>query len=121
MKICKYCQTEQPDESFEVCRIVRGKVYRRLRCQKCKRVAKNERRARIRRWLDEYKRTLSCERCGFADFRALEFHHHGFREKDFNIADMIGSGLSIAKIRSEIEKCSVLCSNCHQIEHYGER
>jgi hypothetical protein len=72
-------------------------------------------------WLDEYKKTLRCERCGFADYRALEFHHDGSREKDFNVADMIHSGLSRAAIMREIDKCIVLCSNCHQITHYGER
>ena len=61
-----------------------------------------------------------CARCGFADYRALEFHHHQ-GEKDFNVADMIRSGLSTNKIKLEIEKCVVLCSNCHQIEHYKER
>src|SRR5438552_15459691 len=33
---CKYCQTEQPGEAFEVCRIVGTKVYRRLKCKRCK-------------------------------------------------------------------------------------
>jgi predicted nucleic-acid-binding Zn-ribbon protein len=71
--------------------------------------------------LDEFKRALSCERCGFADFRALEFHHERTGLKDFNVADMIRSGLSVSAMMREIEKCIVLCSNCHQIEHYKER
>jgi hypothetical protein len=72
-------------------------------------------------WLDNYKRALVCVRCGFADYRALEFHHNQQGQKDFNVADMIRSGLSTNKIKLEIEKCVVLCSNCHQIEHYKER
>ncbi len=71
--------------------------------------------------LDDYKKTLACERCGFADYRALEFHHDDRHEKDFNVADMIRSDLSIEAIEREIKKCVVLCSNCHQIEHYEER
>jgi hypothetical protein len=118
---CKYCHTQQAEEAFEVCRVVNGKTYRRLRCRRCKRAKTNERRAALRQWLDEYKKSLRCERCSFADYRALEFHHSGRQEKDFNVADMIRSGLSRQAILREIAKCVVLCSNCHQIEHYGEQ
>jgi len=59
-------------------------------------------------------------RCGFSDYRALEFHHPEHDDQDFNVADMIRSGLSAESIRREIEKCIVLCSNCHQIEHYDQ-
>jgi hypothetical protein len=112
--------TARPEESFEVCRIVGEKVYRRLRCQKCKRACTNVRRSGLRRWLDDYKKTLCCVRCRFTDYRALEFHHEGTREKDFNISDMIRSGFARETILREIAKCVVLCSNCHQIEHYDE-
>ena len=33
---------------------------------------------------------------------------------------MIRSGLSRVAIKREIDKCIVFCSNCHQIEHYGD-
>ena len=118
LKVCKYCHLEQPDEAFEVCKIIEGKVYRRLKCQKCKRLITNRRRDRLRTWLNEYKKMLVCERCGFADFRALEFHHHALNDKHCNIGDMIGQGFSAKAIEREIRKCIVLCSNCHQIEHF---
>jgi hypothetical protein len=118
---CKYCDQDRPRTAFEVCRVVNGKEYRRLRCRQCKRARTNVRRTALRQWLDDYKKTLRCERCGFADFRALEFHHPGTQDKDANVADMIRSGLSRKTIKREIDKCVVLCSNCHQIEHYVER
>jgi hypothetical protein len=121
VRTCKYCHTEQPDEAFEVCRVVKDKAYRRLRCRRCKRARTNERRAFLRSWLDEYKKALQCGRCGFADYRALEFHHPAGQEKDFNVADMIRSGLSRRAILQEIARCIVLCSNCHQIEHYNDQ
>jgi hypothetical protein len=121
MKICKYCNSEKPDDSFEICRVVSGKIYRRLKCKDCKRIVRTTRRKNTRKWLDEYKKELTCERCGFADFRALEFHHNENNKKDFNVADMIRSGSSIQTIMREIDKCKVLCSNCHQIEHYEKR
>jgi hypothetical protein len=121
MKACKYCNVVQPEESFEVCRIVAGKIYRRLKCQKCKRAGRVARRAKIRRWLDEYKKGVVCERCGLADFRVLDFHHKNLSEKEFNVADMIRNGASIQRIMQEISKCVVLCANCHRIEHYETR
>ncbi|MBX7170658.1 MAG: hypothetical protein K1X72_06840 [Pyrinomonadaceae bacterium] len=121
MKICKYCNLEKPVESFEVCRVIGEKKYYRQKCKDCKRIVRVNRRKNIRKWLDGYKESLSCERCGFSDFRALEFHHSNHSEKDFNVADMIRSGSSIQTILREIEKCEVLCSNCHQIEHYEKR
>jgi len=121
VKLCKYCNTEQPDEAFTVCRIVRGKVYRRLRCQECKRACANKRRNDLRRWLCDYKRILCCVHCGFADHRALAFHHDGVQDKEFNIADMVRHAHSRANILKEIGKCTVLCANCHSITHFEER
>jgi len=121
MKICKYCGLEKSHESFAVCKIIAGKIYRRQKCNDCKRLVKVARRKNTREWLDDYKKELACERCGFANFRALEFHHANHNEKDFNVADMIRSGSSVGTIIREIGKCEVLCSNCHQIEHYRKR
>ncbi|HRH44970.1 MAG TPA: hypothetical protein PKY82_25255 [Pyrinomonadaceae bacterium] len=121
MKICKYCQQEKTDDSFEVCKVIAGKTYYRQKCKDCKRSVRVIRRKKTRKWLDEYKKSLACERCDFSDFRALEFHHSNPNQKDFNVADMIRSGASIQTILNEIEKCEILCSNCHQIEHYEKR
>jgi hypothetical protein len=121
MKRCKYCGRMRPEEDFEVCRVLAGRVYRRLRCKRCKRATTNLRRRRLREWVEEYKKRLRCERRGFADHRALEFHHRDPAEEDVYVADMVRSGLSLTAIKREIEKCEVLCSNCHLIEHYERR
>jgi hypothetical protein len=120
MKACKYCGVAQPDENFEVCRVLGAKVYRRLKCKRCKQEAATHRRRGLRAWLDAYKRGLRCERCGFTDFRALQFHHRT-EEKEFNVADMVRHGLSREAIEREIGKCRTLCANCHLIEHYERR
>lgn len=121
LKQCRYCGQSRPEESFEVCRVVKGKAYRRLRCQLCKYRYATQRRASIRRWVDELKKTMRCATCGFADFRALEFHHPDGEDKGFNIADMVKNGLSIDSLKREIAKCVTLCANCHHIAHYEER
>jgi hypothetical protein len=63
----------------------------------------------------EYKRTLRCEHCGNNDHRVLEFHH--LRDKETTVAALVSRKLAWSKIEAEIEKCSVLCANCHRIEH----
>jgi hypothetical protein len=112
--------TEQPDEAFGICLIRGDKVYRRQQCQKCKQARAGERKAALRKWLAELKKSLRCVTCGFADSRALTFHHDNREEKDFNVADMLSRGHSVASIQREMAKCIVLCANCHRIEHADE-
>lgn len=121
MPVCRYCREEKPEASFEVCRVVKGKEYRRRRCQQCKRAVTNLRRTRLQQWLNNYKANLRCERCGFSDWRALQFHHEEPNAKEFNVADMVHAGLCQATMQREINKCCVLCANCHLIEHYEAR
>jgi Zn ribbon nucleic-acid-binding protein len=118
---CKYCGEDRPRSAFTVCRVIGEKVYRRLKCLPCTEARNNERRAELRHWLDDYKKTLSCTQCGFADHRALAFHHEDAEEKEFNVADMVRSIFSRDAILREIAKCVALCSNCHQITHYEQR
>lgn len=57
-----------------------------------------------------------CERCGYDKCsRALEFHHTSPNEKDFNISKY--SVLAWNKIKIELDKCILLCANCHRELH----
>lgn len=48
--------------------------------------------------------------------QALEFHHIDPNLKDFSIAHVKLTKFS-AKIMNELDKCVLLCSNCHREEH----
>ena len=72
-------------------------------------------RSVARSFVREYKEAHPCERCGFADPRALDLHHT--RDKLFSVSAGADRGLGLAKIHAEVEKCIVLCANCHRIEH----
>src|SRR5437764_2593687 len=89
LRLCKYCGLEERETDFEVCKVVAGKVYRRRKCSGCKAERARERRREVRGWLEGLKRTLVCSRCGFCDFRALEFHHPDRAGKELNIGDMV--------------------------------
>lgn len=83
-----------------------------------KRIRK-ERRA----WYLDLKSKLKCEGkdCGVSDFRVLDFHHRDPSTKEIEVSNLALNGISKKKILAEIEKCKVLCANCHRIEHWEER
>lgn len=75
------------------------------------------RKASTREWLDALKDTFKCNRCPEADFNCLDFHHTDPDEKDRTVATTIAWGWSKKRILGEIEKCEVLCANCHRKLH----
>ena len=64
----------------------------------------------------EYKGS-KCEICAYdkcAD--AFEFHHLDSLKKDFGISEK-GYTRSWDKVKEELDKCRLLCANCHREEH----
>jgi len=62
-----------------------------------------------------------CALCGYdRSVVALEFHHIDPRSKEFGVAEG-GMGRSIARLRAEVRKCVLLCSNCHAEVEAGVR
>lgn len=118
---CKNCGTEQCITKFPKAGVIKGIVYYRWFCGPCYVKSKMKRRNRLRIEYLELKKSLKCKFCGNCDFRVLDFHHRNAKEKDFNVADAIRRGFSMEKIKREIAKCDVLCSNCHRIETWLER
>ena len=75
-----------------------------------------QRRKEKQEYVNEYKISKGCSVCSYnkcAD--ALEFHHNG--DKKFNIAIGVSSRRSLEAIKEEIEKCTILCANCHAELH----
>ena len=65
-----------------------------------------------------------CNRCGFDNPGALEFHHKDPNEKQYEVARCLdwasqGGSLSGERLRAELAKCELLCRNCHVVEHWG--
>jgi hypothetical protein len=64
-----------------------------------------------------------CAKCGFAVHpKALDFHHRDPATKLFGIGKFVNGRSCNAEnkqiVREEIEKCDVLCANCHRILHF---
>lgn len=72
-----------------------------------------------KKYINEYKIKNPCQICGEDNIHCIEFHHKNEEEKDFNIYS-VGKSCSIKKLQKEINKCIVVCKNCHIKIHYEE-
>lgn len=68
-------------------------------------------------WFNALKSTLACEVCNENHPATLDFHHREPAEKDCEISVAVRKGWSIKRLEGEIQKCSILCSNCHRKLH----
>lgn len=58
-----------------------------------------------------------CELCGYNKcIAALVFHHKEAKDKEFGIAEMKRAFNDATK--QELDKCALLCSNCHAETHF---
>lgn len=71
----------------------------------------------IKLWFQEHKRNLKCIICNENHPATIDFHHNQ-GEKEHGISKMVAEGYSIERIKKEINKCEVLCSNCHRKKHF---
>lgn len=77
-----------------------------------------KRRAKLRQMARDYKGG-KCVVCGYDRCqRALSFHHIDPQMKEFGLS-VKGLTRSWEKIRKEIDKCVLLCANCHMEVHDG--
>jgi DNA-binding CsgD family transcriptional regulator len=70
----------------------------------------------------EYKKTDCCEKCGYKEcIKSLDFHH--MSSKEFELADIISqqSHKKVEELKEiiekELDKCAVVCGNCHRDIH----
>ena len=83
------------------------KIYRRT-----------ETRREIKQKAVEYKGGC-CEICSYNRcLAALTFHHRDPNEKDFGISDIMNT-VRWSRIQKELDKCYLLCANCHAEVHNG--
>tara|TARA_R100000781_G_scaffold14941_2_gene12303 strand:+ start:1617 stop:2096 length:480 start_codon:yes stop_codon:yes gene_type:complete len=62
----------------------------------------------------EFKLSNPCASCGESNPIVLEFHHLDPKEKRNDVSNMASHGYSAKSIEKEIEKCIILCANCHR-------
>lgn len=92
-----------------------GNGYTKSKCSSCS----TKRRRDKRRFASiEYKGGKCC-RCGYSRcLSALDFHHRDQSQKEFSMAGNYTR--SWEAVKKELDKCDLICSNCHREIHDGE-
>lgn len=100
-----------------------SKTVRKL-CYDC--APSNDKNLYQRTILEERKKILierygsECQMCGYNKFiAALEFHHKNPNEKECDIRICLKKNLDLESFFSELDKCILVCSNCHREIHYN--
>lgn len=84
----------------------------RYKCPKCNTEAVTKRRKLLKVMAIEYKGG-KCIRCGYSKCHAsLAFHHLDPAHKDFAIGHK-GYTRSWESVKRELDKCVLVCNNCH--------
>jgi hypothetical protein len=116
MKICTDCKIEKPLFEFYSSKTHSQNVM--CYCKECF----NKRC--IKRWIDRKIKAINykggcCEDCKISicnsHYAIFEFHHLEPKEKDFDWTKLRLKSWS--KITFELDKCVLLCANCHRIRH----
>lgn len=126
MKVCCVCNKEKPFADF----YKRGENGYQAKCKDCKskynqkhyldnkkqyiekaRIWSNQRTETVR----ELKKSVGCQVCGESEPCCLDYHH--LSDKSFGLAEARGKAWD--KVLEEINKCVVLCKNCHAKVHAG--
>lgn len=131
IKICNTCTVEKSISEFRKDSTTTD--GRRGECKGCSRLYHKSRyvelygdkaRARNRERyqlfserITQIKAQKGCYYCIETEPVCLEFHHLDPSQKDFVLSG--GATRSWNKIVAEIDKCIVLCSNCHKKVHAG--
>ena len=83
------------------------------------RIGAQKRNIRNRKLVLDYKIKHGCYICGESEPVCLDFHHKNPNEKRIEVALGIYRH-SIETLQKEIDKCILLCSNCHRKVHHGK-
>lgn len=79
-----------------------------------------ERKEKLRSVINRAKIEAGCVDCGMRDYVCLDFHHkkeEGVGEKIASLSAMLSKKATLKEINDEIDKCEVLCANCHRKRH----
>jgi hypothetical protein len=124
MKLCKTCNTNKELSDFyskngktqsycKECQKVRHRKYYEAHKDKYKNKA-DKHKLKIREYIQKTK-DVPCKDCGVKyPPWVMQFDH--LRDKSFDISRTSSAGIN--KIMAEIDKCEVVCANCHADRTY---
>jgi len=105
-------------EEISRCMLLCRNCHAEIHCKE----AWDSRARKLKERLLEIKGVDRCQKCSYRGetVGSLEFHHLGLQKKDFSFGDFTSRNMELTwdVIAIELDKCSVLCSNCHAFEHF---
>jgi len=116
IKVCSSCNLELPISSFYSNGYQpNGKKKYKAKCKDCQTIQDQVRKEDIiLRIIGAY----SCKLCGYSKCKqALEFHHIDPKIKEYSITNL--NTHREDTIIKELEKCILVCANCHREIHFG--
>lgn len=117
-KICSKCGEKKLLSNFHKNGFDKnGKQKYRSYCKECANSIERKRYQTKKEFVNSQK--IQCTKCGEKRIYVLDFHHKSKDDKEFTIGKLKKGSLDI--IQNEIDKCVVLCSNCHREFHYLEK
>ena len=119
-KECPDCNRLLPREEFgKAKKTTAGNWTYTKRCKACFVAHRSTQHIeRVVKAVKELGKELKCCICGYDKcVSSLDFHHLDPSQKDIGVGQMRGH--SFQRIKREIEKCVVLCKNCHSEVHAG--
>ena len=118
IKKCSKCQRELPLNMYHKNGFdSKGNQKYRGYCKDCANSIERERYQKKKTYVDNQKQV--CVKCGETRTYVLDFHHKDKNKKEFTIGKFKKGALDL--IQSEIDKCVVLCANCHREFHFLEK
>ena len=120
-RMCKVCGCNKDESEFPIT----GKHKRKdgghttLYKPECKSCFNDKLKQQIKEKLDACGVEWKCVRCGYdRSIAALDMHHLDPTHKEFAIYSRWS--ISVDRLKDEVKKCIVLCSNCHRELHAGD-
>lgn len=130
MCVCNVCRTEKQEDEFatspgtgkrvKICLVCWGIHYAHL-CKSVehhrekKRKESDRARNRNREYVYKVLSESCCLDCGYSNWLALQFDHRDPIKKVTDVCILMNMGVALGRLKVEIEKCDVVCANCHTI------
>lgn len=107
MNVCQMCDREYEYD--------RSKGHRKTVCNSCNVI---KARRKLKEKAVKYK-GAKCQVCGYDRYiGSLSFHHLDPEKKDFSLSTK-GLYRSWKRVLKELDKCVLVCNNCHGEIHGG--
>lgn len=112
-KECKHCHKILSLDNF----YKKGENNHTSYCKSCESLRKKKQAVDFKKKCLQYKKEFCCSTCGYdKNICALDFHHVDPSEKEFTISARKSNSINDS-LKKELDKCIVLCANCHRELH----